>query len=141
MFSRSFVKSYKGVSVKNIWETWSDVESWPKWDKELDYCSIDGDFESGTLFILKPKKGPKVEITLYDVLEEKAFSDFCKFPGATMYDIHEIEPTLDGVKIKNTIYMKGPLSFIWWFLVGKNVSKSIEGQTNNLVEYVRKINA
>ncbi len=141
MFSRSFTKNYHGVSSESIWRAWSDVENWPKWDTELDHCSINGPFDSGTSFILKPKNGPKVTITLYDVKHGKSFSDFCRFPGATMHDIHEIDIFDDRIEITNIIYMKGMLSFLWWFLVGRNVSKSIENQTDNLVSYVRNNDA
>lgn len=137
MFSRSFTKKYRGVAPESVWSVWTDVGNWPKWDSGLEYCSIKGPFNDGTSFILKPEGGPKVTITLYKVVQEKSFSDFCRFPGAVMHDFHEIRTFNDGVEITNTIRMQGILSFVWWILVGKNVSKSIESQTDNLVDYVR----
>lgn len=141
MFSRSFTKIYQGVTPESVWNVWADVENWPKWDSELEYCDISGPFEDGTSFILKPKGGPKVTIILYDVVQKKSFSDLCRFPGAVMHDLHEIRMSNDSVEITNTIRMKGVLSFLWWFLVGKNVSKSIEKQTDNLVAHARNSHA
>lgn len=134
MWIKSYKKIYQGVKKEDIWRTWSDVNNWPKWDTELEYCKMDDMFTEGSQFILKPKGGPKVKITLSEVRPNEKFTDYCKFLGATMYDAHELEETPEGLRITNTITVTGPLSFIWVNLVAKNVANSVPKQMDALVD-------
>src|SRR5688572_24110929 len=128
MWIKSYSKTYQGVKKEEIWRLWSDVNNWPKWDKELEYCRMDAPFTKGSDFILKPIKGPKVKIILSEVIVNKKFTDYTKFPGAIMYDAHELEETANGLRITSTITVKGFLSFIWINLVAKNVAASVPRQ-------------
>lgn len=65
------------------------------------------------------------------------FVGFCKFPGARMYHDHQVYSESDGVRIEHTIYVKGPLSFLWWHLVAKHVANAVAEQTDNFIQYVR----
>ena len=131
MWKKTFTKHYTNVTKEAVWKAWADVNHWGHWDEELEYCQMnDGDaFADGTVFIMKPVSGPKIKIILYDVVPMQCFSDYCRFPGAKMSDVHTIETVGDGVQISNTTTMTG--------LVGKSVAKGIAEQTDNLVEYAR----
>lgn len=133
MWVKSYSKIYPGVKKEAIWRLWTDVNNWPNWDKELEYCKMDGSFTVGSHFLLKPIKGPKVKITLSEVISDKKFTDYTKFPGAIMYDAHELEETANGLRITSTITVKGIFSFIWVNLVAKNVAKSVPKQMDALV--------
>lgn len=137
MWTKEYEKIYPGLNKEDVWSVWTDVNNWPKWDKELEYCKMDKTFEEGNQFILKPKGGPKVKITLSEVIPNKKFTDYCKFFGAIMYDAHELEETSEGLRIKNRITVTGPLSFIWVHLVAKNVANSIPEQMDALVASAR----
>lgn len=137
MWIKSFSKEYRNVKKEMIWRAWIDVNNWPKWDTELKYCDLKDEFSEGSQFILKPKRGPKVRLWLSEVVPNVKFTDYCKFFGAMMYDEHVLEETPEGVKITNTITVKGPFTFLWTKLVAKDVAKAIPNQTDNLVKYVR----
>ena len=134
MWIKSYSKIYQGVKKEDIWRIWSDVNSWPKWDKELEYCKMENMFTEGNQFILKPKGGPKVKITLCEVKPNEKFTDYCKFFGAIMYDAHELEEMQEGLRITNTITVTGPFSFIWVNLVAKKVANSIPTHMDALVD-------
>ena len=137
MWSKTYSKIYQGVNKAEIWRVWADVNNWPKWDKELEYCQMDHTFSVGNQFILKSKGGPKVKIILSEIKPNEKFTDFCKFPGATMHDAHELEETPNGLRITNTITVTGILGFIWVHLVAKNVVNSLPEQMDALVNYAR----
>lgn len=137
MWTKSYSKTYQGVKKEDIWRAWADVNNWPKWDRELEYCKLEGAFETGRQFILKPLGGPKVKILLSEVIINRKFTDYCKFFGATMHDDHLLEDTADGLRITNTITVKGPLSFIWANLVAKKVARSVPHSMDALVDYAR----
>jgi len=137
MWTKSYSKVYKDLNKEDVWRVWADVNNWPKWDKELEYCMMEGTFSQGNQFILKPIGGPKVKITLSEVIPNEKFTDFCRFPGATMYDIHELEETPEGLRILNTISVTGLLSFLWVKLVAKKVAASIPQQMDALVSLAK----
>lgn len=141
MWIKKFSKIYPGIQQHDLWQAWADANNWPKWDNELEYCEMQGEFIQGNKFILKPKGGSKVKIILSEVIENEKFTDYCKFLGATMYDAHELRQEPGGLRITNTISVIGPLSFIWANLVAKKVAAAVSIQTDNLVAYVRSRNA
>lgn len=137
MWSKTYEKIYPGVTKEAVWELWADVNNWPQWDKELEYCTLVGAFIQGNSFILKPIGAPKVKLILSEVVSNHKFTDYCKFPGATMYDAHELKETSEGLHIKSTISVTGLLSFIWVRLVAKNVANSVPQQMDALVALVK----
>ncbi|MBX3708875.1 MAG: polyketide cyclase [Gammaproteobacteria bacterium] len=141
MWIKEYSKIYHGIKKEDIWQLWADVNNWPKWDKELEYCKMEAPFTQGSRFILKPAGGPKIEITLSHVTPNKKFTDYCKFLGATMYVDHELEETTNGLRIKSTITVTGILGFLWWQIVAKNVVNSVPKQMDALVELARYKNA
>ena len=137
MFSKKFIKKYSGVKKESIWQGWRDVVNWPKWDNELEYCNFSGDFVVGNTFMLKPKGSPKVRVTLSAVESNARFVSFCHFVGARMENDHYVYDDSDGVRIEQTVCVKGPLAFLWWHLVAKNVAKAVSEQTGHFINYVR----
>lgn len=139
MWVKTFSKEYRNIHKEAIWRAWVDVNNWPKWDAELEYCEIKTSFSEGNQFILKPKGGPKVRLWLSEIVPNVKFTDYCKFWDATMYDAHELKETSEGIVITNTITVKGPLAFLWANLVAKNMVKAVPNQTDHLVAYARKM--
>ena len=138
---KKFSEVYTNVQKEQVWKVWADVESWPKWDKQLQYCTMQEAFSQGSQFILKPVGGPKVKIMLSEIVCNEKFTDYCKFFGATMMNTHELVKELNGLRITHTVTVTGPLTYVWVKLIAKNVANSIPIQTNNLVNYTRSINA
>jgi hypothetical protein len=137
MWTKSFNKIYSGIKRKDIWDLWVDVNNWPKWHEDLEYCKMDGEFRVGNHFLLKPKGVGPVKIILTEIDEGKKFTDCTIFFGAKMYDIHTIEETSDGLKISNTVTVTGPLKWLWVKLVAQNVANTSSRQMEKLVELAR----
>lgn len=137
MWVKKYSKVYPGVKKEDVWRLWSDVNNWPVWDKELEYCKMEGEFAAGTQFTLKPLHGPKVKITLSEVISNKSFTDYTQFPGAIMYDSHELEEMSQGLCIKSCITVTGFLGFLWVKLVAKNVAAGVPKQIEALVALAR----
>jgi len=137
MWIKSYSNVYQRITKEAIWHVWADVNNWPKWDEELEYCKGNDAFTDGSRLILKPKAGPKVTITLSEVVPNKRFTNYCKFLGAIMYVAHDLEETSNGLSIKHTVTVKGPLAFIWVKLVAKNVANAAPNQIDALVDLAR----
>lgn len=137
MWVRSHSKIYQGVKKDDIWRPWIDVNNWSKWHGDLDYCKMEGPFVVGNHFMLKPKGASAVKIELTEIEEGKKFTDCTKFFGAKMYDTHELEETKEGLRLTNTLVVKGPLKFLWIKLVAQNVAASVPQEMEALVALAR----
>ena len=54
MRTRTYSKTFQGISSKDIWRIWriwTDVNSWPTWHGDLDYCKLEGDFNDYPMVI------------------------------------------------------------------------------------------
>lgn len=137
MWKRTFNKTYQNVKKEDIWRIWTDINNWPTWHDDLEYCTLNGPFVVGNHFILKPKGVSAVKIELTEIVEGKKFTDCTTFFGAKMYDTHELEETKDGLRITNTLIVTGWLKYIWIKLVAQHVADTIPAETEALIKLAR----
>ncbi len=141
MWTRECSKVYQNVKKEDVWRLWTDINNWPKWHGELDYCKLEGEFIVGNKFRLKPKGAPSVKIKLIAIEDGKEFIDCTKFFGAKMFDAHQLEETKDGLRLTNTVIVTGLLKFLWIKLVARNVADTAEQKMDALVALARSANA
>jgi hypothetical protein len=134
MWQSTYEKTFPGLKKETIWSLWTDVNNWSRWDADIEYAIMTDSFKRGASFILKPKGGPKVNLHILSSLPLKSFTDLTRFPLAKMYGTHEMEETPKGLKIKNTIRIEGPLSWIWRKIVAEGVAAGMPKQLEALAE-------
>ncbi len=138
MWSKTYSEKVSDVTAEQVWQVWADVDRWHTWQSDLEYAKLAGRFEAGGYFLLKPKGGPRVTIDLVDVRPNEGFRDRTKFPLARMYGEHEFIRHDDGLEIRTTVRVEGPLSFVWRRIVAEGVAASLKEQTRELVEKARR---
>ncbi|MBM3610216.1 MAG: polyketide cyclase [Alphaproteobacteria bacterium] len=141
MWIRKYQKTFKNIKRKDIWRIWTDINLWPTWHGDLEHCKLEGRFEVGNHFFLKPKRMKAVKIMLTEINEGYSFTDCTTFLGAKMYDTHAMEETKDGLKITNTLVVTGPLKWLWIKLVAQNVADTIPEETEALIKRARNVDA
>jgi len=82
--------------------------------------------------VLKPKGGPKVNIRFLRAEALKGYTDLTPFPLARMYGIHDMEETQDGLRLRITIRIEGPLSWLWKKIVAEKVAADAPVQLESL---------
>lgn len=125
MWTRSYSVVTNKVTGQQLWQLFSDVNNWHTWDNGVEFASIEGKFEKGNHFTLKPKGGPKVKIELVETVPARKFTDLTRFPLAKMWGEHLFEETPEGLRMTTTITVKGPLSFLWVKLVAADIVKGL----------------
>lgn len=135
MWTRSHSITTKDATREQMWQLFSDVNNWHKWDTGIEYAKMDGDFEKGNHFLLKPKGAPEVRIKLIETIRHKKFVDFTKFPLAKMYGSHTFEETPEGLKITTTMKVEGILAFLWTKLVAQKIADSLPAEMLAQVKY------
>lgn len=134
MWTREYSKFYTDVKPEDIWKIWADIDNWPKWHGDLDYCKLEGEFKVGNHFILKPKGVKAVKIILTEINDGQSFTDCTTFLGAKMFDTHSIEKKDGGVLLSNKLVVTGPLRWLWIKLVAKNVADTVPDEMDSLVQ-------
>jgi hypothetical protein len=135
MWQVQYEKIFPSLQSGAVWTVWSDVDHWHEWDADIEYATLSGPFAVGSELVLKPKGGPKVRIQLSDVTPGSSFTDVTRFPLARMVDVHELQDTPQGLKLKNSIRMEGPLAWVWRKLVGETVAAGIPRQMEALARH------
>lgn len=138
MWKRIFNKTYSGVSRERVWDNLININQWPTWHGDLDYCQLQGPFKAGSTFILKPKKMRPVTIRITEVNEGHSFTDCTTFFGAKMYDTHTLKDTPEGLMLTNTMIVTGPLRWIWIKLVAQYVADTIPEEMDALIRLTKE---
>jgi uncharacterized protein YndB with AHSA1/START domain len=137
MWIRNYSKTFQGITKEAIWKIWTDINHWPQWHGDLESCTMEGPFEVGNHFMLKPKDMRAVKIRLTEINHGHHFTDCTVFPGAKMFDTHALEETLEGLKLSNKLVVTGPLRWLWIKLVAQHVADTIADETEALVKLAR----
>ena len=122
------------ATKEQMWKLFADVNNWHTWDSGIEFATMEGKFEKGNHFILKPKGGPKVKIALVETIENKKFVDCTTFPLAKMYGEHTFEETKEGLRITTTMKVEGALGFLWRKLVAQGI---VDGLPKEMPEQVK----
>lgn len=125
MWTKSHSIVAKDVTKEQIWHLFSDVNNWHTWDDSIEFARMEGRFEAGNHFLLRPKGGPNVKIAIQVAAPHHRFTDLTKFPLAKMTGDHLFEETPDGLRITNTITVTGLLGFLWVKLVAKKIADAM----------------
>ncbi len=137
MWMKSHSMSIKGLSAAQIWKIWSDVDRWSDWQKDLEYAKLDGEFQAGQTFLLKPKSGPRVRIWVLEAVKDRGFIDLTRFPLARMYGSHQFIEKENELEMTTTISIEGPLAFLWRKLVAEDIANKLDDQMSWLIEQAK----
>ncbi|MGO4291336.1 SRPBCC family protein [Chitinophaga sp. RAB17] len=139
MWSQSHTLVTKEATKEQMWKLFADVNNWHTWDNGIEYAKLDGKFEKGNHFLLKPKKGPKIKIELYETIPNRKFVDLTHFPLAKMYGEHTFEDTPEGLKLTVTMKVSGVLGFLWKKIVAQDIVNHLPEEMQNQVRVASKL--
>lgn len=139
MWTKSHSIVTNDATKEQMWQLFSDVNNWHTWDAGIEYATMQGRFEQGNYFTLKPKGGPKVKIQLVETVPNRKFVDLTRFPLAKMYGEHTFEETTAGLRITTTMKVEGPLSFLWVKLVASGIADALPVEMEAQVKTASKL--
>ena len=139
MWTKSHSIVTEEVTKEQMWKLFADVNNWHTWDEGIEFAKMEGKFEKGNFFTLRPKGGPNVKVELLETVENKSFLDVTKFPLAKMFDNHTFEETPQGLKITNTISVTGVLGFLWRKIVAQKIVDSLPNDMQTQIKSASKL--
>ena len=80
-----------------------------------------------------------MKVELLETVENKMFLDVTKFPLAKMYDEHTFEETPNGLKITNSITVKGVLGFFWRKIVAQKVVDNLPTDMQQQIKAAKQL--
>jgi len=129
-------KTTTDVPAENLYRAITDFNAWNKWDDGIEHTQLISDAKTGGEFILKPKGGPAVKITIEKMWPFELI-DVAHLPLAKMRTVHKYERIGDTTHITMKVQIWGLLGFLWRKIIGENQIKEAGVQTNALIEYAR----
>src|SRR5919106_1296833 len=108
-----------------VWALWSDPGRWSQWNDQIAQAELNGSFEVGTVARIKFKRGGTIHFTITKIEPERVFTDEARLPGARMGHEHRIDPTGEGIEIRNRLYITGPLARLYALLIGRSMRRSV----------------
>lgn len=79
-----------------IWNLFSDVAGWKKWNSGIENIELDGAFAIGTTFSMQPPGEEQFTSTLVKVEKDKGFTDETVIDGTRVLVHHQITPLPSG---------------------------------------------
>lgn len=124
-----------------VWKAWSDVSNWNKWDHDIEWSVLSGEFKNGGKITLKPRNSSEVHGVIENCEPLRSFTNatpikFFELTLATLRFYHFLQERNSQVKIVNRIEITGPCAFIFWQLIGKSIARGFAKQLESLVCYV-----
>jgi hypothetical protein len=110
-------------SVSDVWRTWSDLESYPRWDPREQELRLESAFADGATGYSKQKGNRGGPFTLVDVDFEKGWTTVCPLPGGELRIEHRLVPadTAGATRISKTYLVSGPLGVVFRLYYGSRI--------------------
>jgi hypothetical protein len=121
-----------------IWELWKNTADWPRWDHDVEACSLNENFAIGARGRLKPRGGPIIDFEITELEPMKSFTDeavvpFALLPLARLVFRHDIKRvSSETVEVTHTVEIRGCCSFLFAKLMGRQIAQGLPLAMQNL---------
>lgn len=123
---------------KAIWQHWTNVQDWPKEDKNLESAKLEGDFAVGSYIVMKPKGSPKSKVKITKVIPFEFYSTQGSIPFGKLLFTHKVSEEKGKTSFTHTITVTGPMRGIFVNLVAKKLAKDLPVKMKNIAELAEK---
>lgn len=123
------------ASQEHVFNIYKDVESWAKWDPDIEAVALHGEFAEGSTGWLKPVGAPKTKTRMASVKEPESFSVESRLPLCTMRFEHELQSKGETTDAVHRVIFSGPLAPVFSRLVGGKIEKGIQATMEGLKNY------
>lgn len=124
------------VPASAVWErAYADVTAWPEWNAEIRRASLDRPLDLGASALIVFRTGLRLRFQVVEFDQGRLFTDEARLPGARMGHRHLVEPTGEGgSQLTNTIYINGPLAWLWRRILGPAAARTLPDAQRAVVE-------
>ncbi|MDR0787815.1 MAG: SRPBCC family protein [Gemmatimonadota bacterium] len=124
------------VSADRLYRVITDVNNWNRWDAGIEFTKLEGEVRKGASFILKPKGGPNVKMSIEEIRPFQ-FVDIAHLFLTRMRTSHEYIQNGNQTTIRFKVEVRGVLGFLWKRIVAENQIREAPAQTASFINYAR----
>lgn len=126
------------VPAEQLYRAITNFNNWANWDEGLEYTQLTGQAVTGGHFVLKPKGGPLVKMTIEKMWPYEVV-DVAHLPFAKMRTTHKYVTEGDKTLVHMEVQIWGLLGFLWRKIIGENQIKDAPAQTEAFIAYARQL--
>src|SRR5690348_10569040 len=120
-----------------VWRVWSDVNSWPTWNPDMNESRLDGPLKLGGTGMINTKSGGKHDVVVTHFEDGKSFElESTALPGTKMAIRATIAPSGTGSRITQGFEPRGLLAPIVGPMMGGAILKTFNSVLNGLKQKV-----
>lgn len=120
------------ASPEQIWKIWTDVTNWKKWDVRIKGAQLKGSFQENVHGFFFPEKGPKAGFTVTSCDPNFSYTFTTRLPLAQIHVRRFLGYNNMKTTFTHEIWVEGPLSWVWWKLIGRNASSGLSQAMKNV---------
>ena len=90
-----------------VWALWTDVQTWPSWDDELEAATLDGPFREGARGRLRPTSGLSARFMIEDVVPGRAYTLATRLPLGWLRVRRTLNVAGDRVELTHAVTFSG----------------------------------
>lgn len=127
------------VAASAVWEwAYADATAWPKWNAEIRRADLDRPLDLGASARIVFRTGLRLRFHVVEFEDGRLFTDEAHLPGARMGHRHLVKPADDGgSRLTNTIYIEGPLTWLWRRVLGPAAARTLPDAQRAVVELAK----
>ena len=142
-YLKMWEKEYKietSAETGRIWSLLEDVKNWNKWNVDIEYSFLNGNFENGTYGSYKTTKGLNSIFILFELkncVTNRSVTCRIKLFLGIMDIGYEIINENNAQKVQHFIKIYGPLTFYYKNKFGINILKRLQLSVKKLVNLAK----
>jgi hypothetical protein len=113
------------AAPEKIWNLWTDVARWNDWDRRFRKAEIKGPFSKNTKGTFVFEEGSSNEFLITSCDPGFAYTCTTNLPFAKLHLHRYLGYHNQKTTFTHEVWMEGPLSGIWWLLLGKKFTRDM----------------
>jgi hypothetical protein len=109
----------------DVWALWEDHTRWSDWNREVVSVRLNGPFALGTRYTLRFRGSLPLRFEIVALEHQREFTDEGRLPGCRMGHQRQIVPAGQRVRIRNRVYLDGPLARAYGAMMSRRLSSGV----------------
>ena len=127
------------AAPEKVWQIWSDMSTWSKWNPNVSTMDWRGGFVSGSTGVMNTRAGQHHNMQLVDVQPGRSFALLTSVVPGTRFRFNcRIEPGTK-TRVSQTVEVGGPLGPVMGGILGPQVSKEFGTLLANLARKAESV--
>ena len=109
-----------------VWQVWSQPESWPDWNPDVESISLDRSLSAGSRGTMTTKRGGPHQVMIESVVPGESFWLVSTgLPGHKLAFRCQVLAADGGSRISQGVEVRGPLGGLFSAMMGKQIAQSL----------------